>query len=451
MPRPPRRKLLASSDGITDPDRALLELVCSKKELGESQLHDHVVTKSVKTLLAKKVIKEVINIHNKRGKCYMAVEFQPSVELTGGVFYTDGKLDAGVDGTRVLNFEITLKRVQDIVGTLILDKDVEELKSCGTGYFADIPKGKTCYQCLDSAGVEKVGSERHALGHSLSVDIRVSFTKRREEGYYLPLRSSAVRILKKSGVLPTFPGIIAFGLILTFFERMPRAPAKRVDSKTSSDGLTDPDRALLELVRSKKDMGIMRFDMRRESQLQDHVITKSVKTLLAKKVIKEVINIHNKRGKCYMAVEFQPSVELTGGAFYNDGKLDAELINHLKKLCLKIITKMKVATLENIVGSVNKYGLVKFEITLKQIQEIVGTLILDKDVEELKSSETGDFADIPRGKTCYKCLNSAGVEKVGALGSIPCGVCPRISDCTPDGVISPKTCVYYTKWLDFNF
>ncbi|KAF6171094.1 hypothetical protein GIB67_015042 [Kingdonia uniflora] len=371
MPRPPRRKLLASSDGITDPDRALLELVCSKKELGESQLHDHVVTKSVKTLLAKKVIKEVINIHNKRGKCYMAVEFQPSVELTGGVFYTDGKLDAGVDGTRVLNFEITLlKRVQDIVGTLILDKDVEELKSCGTGYFADIPKGKTCYQCLDSAGVEKVGSERHALGHSLSVDIRVSFTKRREEGYYLPLRSSAVRILKKSGVLPTFPGIIAFGLILTFFERMPRAPAKRVDSKTSSDGLTDPDRALLELVRSKKDMGIMRFDMRRESQLQDHVITNGVSTFS----------------------------RTHWGAFYNDGKLDAELINHLKKLCLKIITKMKVATLENIVGSVNKYGLVKFEITLKQIQEIVGTLILDKDVEELKSSETGDFADIPRGK-----------------------------------------------------
>ncbi|KAF6146419.1 hypothetical protein GIB67_024068 [Kingdonia uniflora] len=329
MPRPPRRKLLASSDGITDPDRALLELVCSKKELGESQLHDHVVTKSVKTLLAKKLLRRSLTFTTKEGNAIWQWSFNLQWNSLGVV-------------------------------TLGLEDIVEYVNECrvdGTRY----SEGKTCYQCLDSAGVEKVGSERHALGHSLSVDIRVSFTKRREEGYYLPLRSSAVRILKKSGVLPTFPGIIAFGLILTFFERMPRAPAKRVDSKTSSDGLTDPDRALLELVRSKKDMGIM-------------------------------------RGKCYMAVEFQPSVELTGGAFYNDGKLDAELINHLKKLCLKIITKMKVATLENIVGSVNKYGLVKFEITLKQIQEIVGTLILDKDVEELKSSETGDFADIPRGK-----------------------------------------------------
>ena len=36
-----------------------------------------------------------------------------------------------------------------------------------------------------------------------------------------------------------------------------------------------------------------------------------------------------------------------------------------------------------------------------------------------------------------------------ALSAMPCGVCPVFEDCTPGGVISPATCVYIDKWLDF--
>ncbi|ESR64042.1 hypothetical protein CICLE_v100094942mg, partial [Citrus x clementina] len=53
---------------------------------------------------------------------------------------------------------------------------------------------------------------------------------------------------------------------------------------------------------------------------------------------------------------------------------------------------------------------------------------------------------------CYKNVSKGGgggEPKTGSLASVPCGVCPQINFCTPDGVISPKTCVYYTKWLDF--
>lgn len=33
--------------------------------------------------------------------------------------------------------------------------------------------------------------------------------------------------------------------------------------------------------------------------------------------------------------------------------------------------------------------------------------------------------------------------------SIPCGVCPVIDQCSEGGQISPQTCVYYQKWLEF--
>lgn len=36
-----------------------------------------------------------------------------------------------------------------------------------------------------------------------------------------------------------------------------------------------------------------------------------------------------------------------------------------------------------------------------------------------------------------------------ALTSVPCGVCPVFADCRDDGPVSPATCEYYNKWLEF--
>ncbi|GAB4831834.1 Coronatine-insensitive protein [Ancistrocladus abbreviatus] len=41
-------------------------------------------------------------------------------------------------------------------------------------------------------------------------------------------------------------------------------------------------------------------------------------------------------------------------------------------------------------------------------------------------------------------------EVGGHMAAIPCTVCSRINFCTPDGVISPSTCRYFDKWLDFG-
>lgn len=38
---------------------------------------------------------------------------------------------------------------------------------------------------------------------------------------------------------------------------------------------------------------------------------------------------------------------------------------------------------------------------------------------------------------------------VDALTAMPCGACPVTAQCEPGGVISPETCVYFTKWLEF--
>ncbi|KAG0473256.1 hypothetical protein HPP92_015113 [Vanilla planifolia] len=151
-----------------------------------------------------------------------------------------------------------------------------------------------------------------------------------------------------------------------------------------------------------------------------------------------------------MAVEFEPAKEISGGTWYSDGNLDVEFINILRDQCRMYVERFKVATIENVWQSIRDSGVFNTECSMQQIKEIMGSLVLDKELEELNSTGIGDFSRIQPGKKCYKrCKDGGNPKEQGILSSIPCGVCPRLTDCTPDGIISPKTCVYFDKWLDF--
>ncbi|KDP37096.1 hypothetical protein JCGZ_06152 [Jatropha curcas] len=226
---------------------------------------------------------------------------------------------------------------------------------------------------------------------------------------------------------------------------------KQPESNSSAQSLTEHEQALYNAIRSKQDMGIWTRDMKRETNLPDTVVNKSLKVLQAKNLIKEVVNIQNKGRKYYMATEFEPSKEITGGTWYVEGNLDTMFIGVLKDQCKKQIEKLKVATVEAVTDFINRTGVSTVHLTKQQIEEILKALVLDNKVTEVKSNGMGEFASIPVGKVCYKSIGkgSSGDPKIGAMASIPCGVCPRIKHCTPNGIISPQTCVYYGKWLEF--
>ncbi|XP_050235030.1 uncharacterized protein LOC126683223 [Mercurialis annua] len=227
---------------------------------------------------------------------------------------------------------------------------------------------------------------------------------------------------------------------------------KQPESNSPSQSLTEHERTLYNVIKNKQDMGIWTRDMKRETNLPDNVVNKSLKVLQAKNLIKEVVNIQNKGRKHYMATEFEPSKEITGGEWYSEGSLDTEFILRLKEICTKRIFQLKVATLEGVTDSIKRSGIINMDLTKQQIEEIVKALVLDNEIIEVRSNGMGEFTSIPIGTVCYKCVRRGsigGEPKPGALASIPCGVCPRINQCTPNGIISPQTCIYYTKWLDF--
>lgn len=217
-----------------------------------------------------------------------------------------------------------------------------------------------------------------------------------------------------------------------------------------SGNLAESDRIVLNVIKSKKEMAIWAKDLKLETKLPDPIFNKCLKNLLASGLVKEVAHVQFKGRKHYISAEFEPSKEITGGSWYADGELDKAFIDNLQDICKKIIQKLKVATADEVYDFFIKNRVVKTECTSQQISEILKSMVLDNKIIDVKSTGLGEYHSIPIGKICYRCpAGDLGQGLTGVMQSIPCGVCPRIRQCTPDGLISPSTCVYYTKWLDF--
>lgn len=212
--------------------------------------------------------------------------------------------------------------------------------------------------------------------------------------------------------------------------------------------LPTEERILYDLILSKENSGISKTDMRRETNLPIAALNKHMKALMNKSMVKELPSIKNKGIKIYMGTEFEPSKDITGGHFYSEGSLDTVFIDALKQTCLQCISLERVSTCDGCLEWVKKSGVFTTQVTGEQIEEILQTLVLDDEIMQMTSTGYGDFASIPVGKTCYIC-KSKGEKKSADSTPFPCFSCQRMSFCSSDGVVSPTTCVYFQKWLDF--
>ncbi|XP_020082463.1 DNA-directed RNA polymerase III subunit RPC6 isoform X1 [Ananas comosus] len=233
-------------------------------------------------------------------------------------------------------------------------------------------------------------------------------------------------------------------------QKRPRLGSKSGAALVPDEGLSDAERMILEAIRSKENMGIWTFDLKKLTNLPRGVFDKALRLLQQKGLIKCVVSIHNKSRKMYVAREFEPAKEISGGTWYSQGSLNQEFISDVRSKCLAQVTRLRIATIEDVWKGIQMSRDSKADFTLQQIKEIVQAMVLDKELEEVKSTGDGDFSAVPAGRPCYRRFERRA-PIAGALSAIPCGVCPRISECTPDGVISPNTCIYFTKWLELDF
>ncbi|KAL3691082.1 hypothetical protein R1sor_004733 [Riccia sorocarpa] len=203
-------------------------------------------------------------------------------------------------------------------------------------------------------------------------------------------------------------------------------------------GLSSEDMLVYQCIQQSANQGIWTMDVKRKTNLQQPQITKAIKNLETRNLIKAVKSVEHKSRKVYMLFELEPSRDVTGGAFYTEQEFDVEFISVLKHQCLHFILKQGYATLETIADAVRKSGITKEELRLQDFKQILDMLVLDGEIEEEISSGVGAHVAIPADTLCYKGARSR-IQESSAFTSIPCGVCPILHECTDDGVISPKT------------
>ena len=150
--------------------------------------------------------------------------------------------------------------------------------------------------------------------------------------------------------------------------------------------------------------------------------------------------------KVYMLAEFEPSVDLTGGAWYTDQSMDEEFINLLSAQIKRFIdaktrptpgsifpsTFTPPTSVEEIHSWVIKSGVTTQILTIPDVETLTNRLVYDGVV--YKSDDD----------TFRACNDTVGPN---ALTDAPCGTCPVFPVCSSTGVVSPQNCEYLTEWL----
>ncbi|XP_062234031.1 uncharacterized protein LOC133931209 [Phragmites australis] len=231
----------------------------------------------------------------------------------------------------------------------------------------------------------------------------------------------------------------------------PSAPAPDSEMPTISASilakLPPPEREVYSLIFAAGSKGMWLQDVRNATRLSPNVATKVARTLVARDLLKEVSDVRHRSKKVFMATDFQPSPEITGGTWYHDGRLDTDAVSAARRRCLAQVERLGTATAEMIHHGIERHE-PRAGYAIDRIRDILRTMVLDKVLEEVKSTGEGEFAAVRSGRMCYRV---AGAAQGGMMEGIPCGVCPRIDECSPEGAISPNTCVYYKKWLQMDF
>ncbi|KAG1650907.1 DNA-directed RNA polymerase III subunit RPC6 [Nymphon striatum] len=227
------------------------------------------------------------------------------------------------------------------------------------------------------------------------------------------------------------------------------------------DGSDHDEKLAYQVIEEANNKGIWIRDLRIKCNIPLNRAQKIVKNFLSKKLIKEIKCVNAPRKKYYMLYDIKPHQSVTGGIWYSDQEFEYEFIDILNQQCFRYLKQRRdnvkldksdpvsqknssFASLPEVCKYIADTGISKVTLSEEDIEEILNSLIYDRKVEKsIVPSTDGSSENIKLFRVVEPMLPTAGLMR------IPCGVCPVFSDCQPNGVISPTTCVYMKDWLGF--
>ncbi|CUA71872.1 DNA-directed RNA polymerase III subunit C34 [Rhizoctonia solani] len=133
------------------------------------------------------------------------------------------------------------------------------------------------------------------------------------------LKKSLLKIMKDS------KGVLSY-------KAVDKADAKIV-------GLMDADESIVyKKIQEAKNEGIWTKHLK-STELHQSVITRALKSLEKKGLVKSIKSVKHPTRKIYILANLQPSVEVSGGPWYNNSEFETEFVKTLCDACLNFIQK----------------------------------------------------------------------------------------------------------------
>lgn len=234
------------------------------------------------------------------------------------------------------------------------------------------------------------------------------------------------------------------------------------------------------------------------TNLHKSILDRCVKSLESKNYIKSVHNVKYPTRKMYMLAGLAPSEDITGGAWFTDGVLDASFINSVAGFIEFTVSqrswykvpaadrarskRIKTATgkaevktesekvylpypanysgyptVDVITGEVNKSGITPVRLGEDSIIQLLQMLCFDKKLVSLNNGTSYKALKNPEMVKASQTRKPAPEEEAGSpilglgkngMTESPCGSCPNIRLCSPGAAISPETCEYFDPWYE---
>jgi hypothetical protein len=180
-------------------------------------------------------------------------------------------------------------------------------------------------------------------------------------------------------------------------------------------------------------------------------VAKALSQLTAQGAIRDTRSVTNRAKKVYVLAEFEQSVEVTGGTFYNEKReLDTEFINKVRNDIVALIRdRLKVATLADLKVHLDGEGYHK-SLSMNDVKRATNSLVLDQVLSRFGAPEDYRYRICPSAGGRVKCESSARMMQIeDILYQTPCFSCPQLFQCNSadKGTVNSFSCTYLKEWL----
>lgn len=192
-------------------------------------------------------------------------------------------------------------------------------------------------------------------------------------------------------------------------------------------GLDQEARWALQEIETSAERGISTKELKAKGNLQQQQLTKALKELETRKLVKTVKAVSARNNKIYMRFDLEPSTDLTGGSWYSEEDFDHELIAQVKDAAVRFMqSEAGGATAHQVHDNICRARLVKGkQLELEEVEQILHSLVYDARIEEVTEALVGGVTryravHVPDGQFaapawCWLFLNDESVDPNGPV------------------------------------